>query len=69
METKTTLDLNGSLAIAGGLLAGLGAAFFLLETSALFFVGSLLGGLGLGMILSSFVGRKQVIEKSSKKTN
>jgi len=30
------LNLNGSIAIGGGLLAGLGGGLFLLETSALF---------------------------------
>lgn len=63
MKTKTTMNLNGSLAIGGGLLAGLGGAFFLLETSALYFVGCLLGGLGVGLILASIVGREKAIEK------
>jgi len=63
MKTKTGLNLNGSLAIGGGLLAGLGGAFFLLQTSALFFVGALLGGLGVGLILASIVGRDKTIEK------
>ena len=63
MKTKTTMNLNGSLAIGGGLLAGLGGAFFLLETSALYFVGCLLGGLGIGLILASIVGREKTTEK------
>ena len=63
MKTKTTLDLKGSLAIGGGLLAGLGGAFFFLQTNALFFVGCLLGGLGIGLILASIIGREKTIEK------
>jgi len=63
MKTKTTLNLNGSLAIGGGMLAGLGGAFFLLQMNPLFFVGSLLGGLGIGLILASIVGREKTIEK------
>jgi hypothetical protein len=63
MKTKTGLDLNGSLAIGGGLLAGLGVAFFFLQINPLFFVGSLLGGLGIGLILASIVGHEKTIEK------
>ena len=55
---KKTLNLNGSLAIGGGLLAGLGGGFFLLHLSALYFVGSLLGGLGVGLIIASLIGRE-----------
>ena len=58
---KTTLYMKGSIAIGGGLLAGLGGGFFLLETSALYFVGSLLAGLGVGLIIASLVGREKPI--------
>ena len=61
MKTKATLNLNGSLAIGGGLLTGLGVAFFFLQTSVLFFVGSLLGGLGIGLILAAIVGREKQV--------
>jgi len=59
---KTTMNMNGSIAIGGGLLVGLGGGFFLLETSALFFVGSLLGGLGVGLIIASIIGREKTKE-------
>ena len=59
---KTTLNLNGSLAIGGGLLAGLGVGFFLLTLSALYFVGSLLAGLGVGLLISALVGREKPAE-------
>ena len=35
MTTKTTMNLNGSLAIGGGLLAGLGIGFFFLTVNVL----------------------------------
>ena len=62
MKTKTPLNLQGSLAIGGGLLAGLGGGFFLLETNALYFVGCLLGGLGIGLIIASLTGREKEVE-------
>ena len=57
------MNLNGSLAIAGGLLAGLGGGFFFLQTNALYFVGSLLGGLGIGLIIGALVGREKEVDK------
>ncbi len=44
-------------AIGGGLLLGLGVGFFLLP-NGLAFVGSLIGGLGLGLIITSILSRK-----------
>lgn len=57
---KSTLNLNGSLAIAGGVLAGLGAGFFFLQSNALYFVGCLMAGLGLGLIIGSLIGREKI---------
>ncbi|MBW2990502.1 hypothetical protein KY348_02235 [Candidatus Woesearchaeota archaeon] len=45
-------------AVGGGLLLGLGVGFFYLQVSALWFVGSLLAGLGLGLIVTSLVSKK-----------
>ena len=42
-------------AIGGGVIAGLGVGFFFLPGSSLGFVGSLLTGLGLGLIVSSLI--------------
>ena len=42
-------------AIGGGLLIGLGVGFFFLKVSALAFVGSMLAGLGLGLMVSSIL--------------
>jgi hypothetical protein len=48
-------------AIGGGLLLGLGVGFFFLTRSALAFVGSMIAGLGLGLITTSILScrRKQ----------
>ena len=42
-------------AIGGGLLIGLGIGFFFLKASALAFVGSMLAGLGLGLMVTSIL--------------
>lgn len=42
-------------AVGGGLLVGLGVGFFFLERSAHAFVGCLLGGMGLGMLLTAIL--------------
>ena len=45
-------------AIGGGVLIGLGVGFFLLPISALYFVGSIVLGLGCGIAVSSLISRK-----------
>lgn len=47
-------------ATGGGLLMGLGAGFFYLRESALIFVGCILLGLGLGLMVTSILSRKKV---------
>lgn len=44
-------------AIGGGTLLGLGVGFFYLLTSILFFVGCLLAGIGLGLIVAAFISK------------
>ncbi len=44
-------------AIGGGLLLGLGVGLFFLQTSALAFLGCLLGGLGLGLMVTALISR------------
>lgn len=46
-------------AIGGGLLLGIGVGFFFLRESALAFVGSMLAGLGLGLIVTSILASKR----------
>ena len=46
-------------AIGGGVVVGLGVGFFLLPLSTLYFVGSLMTGLGLGIIAAAVLSRKK----------
>ena len=47
-------------AIGGGLLLGLGFGFFFLQQgSALAFVGSMIGGLGLGLLVTSIISSRK----------
>jgi hypothetical protein len=55
MENKNVKDDKSTWAIGGGLLLGLGIGFFFLQESALAFVGSILGGLGVGLIMTSII--------------
>ena len=48
-------DDKSTWAIGGGLLIGLGVGFFFLKESALIFVGCLLAGLGLGLLITSII--------------
>lgn len=45
-------------ATAGGLLVGIGVGFFFLQTSALAFVGSIMAGLGLGLIITAIISSR-----------
>jgi F0F1-type ATP synthase assembly protein I len=42
-------------AIGGGVLLGIGVGFFFLKASPLAFVGSMLVGLGLGLMVTSII--------------
>jgi hypothetical protein len=42
-------------AIGGGVLLGLGVGLFFLQESALYFIGCLIGGLGLGLMVTAFL--------------
>jgi hypothetical protein len=42
-------------AIGGGVLIGLGTGFFFLQQSALIFVGCLILGLGLGLMVTTII--------------
>jgi hypothetical protein len=52
-------DDKSTWATAGGLLLGLGVGFFFLPASALAFVGSLIAGLGLGLIVTAVLSSRQ----------
>ncbi len=55
-QTNKTGD-KSIWAVGGGLLMGLGAGFFFLRESALIFVGCLLLGLGLGLMVTSILSK------------
>jgi len=48
-------------AIGGGVLLGIGVGFFFLQTSALAFVGSILAGLGLGLVVTAIISSRSNI--------
>jgi hypothetical protein len=52
-------DDKSTWAIGGGVLLGIGVGFFFLRENTLAFVGSILGGLGLGLIVTSILSRKK----------
>ncbi len=51
-------DDKSTWAIGGGVLMGIGVGFFFLQASALAFVGSILAGLGLGLVVTAVISRK-----------
>lgn len=51
-------DDKSTWAIGGGLLLGLGVGFFFLQESPLAFVGSMIVGLGLGLIITSIISAR-----------
>jgi len=53
------MDAKGSYAVGGGLLLGLGVGFFFLQVSPLAFVGSLLAGLGLGLLVAAIMTKSK----------
>jgi len=57
MDKKNKKDDKSTWAIGGGLLIGLGVGFFFLQESALAFVGSMLAGLGFGLLIASLISK------------
>jgi len=52
-------DDKSTWATGGGLLMGLGAGFFFLRESALIFVGCILLGLGLGLMVTAILSKRK----------
>jgi len=46
-------------AIGGGVIIGLGIGFFFLPMSPLYFVGSMMAGLGLGIVVSAILSSRK----------
>jgi len=61
MDNTKKKDDKSTWAIGGGLMMGLGVGFFFLKQSALLFVGCMLVGLGLGLVITTIVssGKEQ----------
>ena len=56
-KTHNKKDDRSTWAIGGGVLLGLGVGFFFLKESPLAFVGSMLIGLGLGLMVTAIISR------------
>jgi len=54
-------DDKSTWAIGGGVVAGTGVGLFFLQTSALAFVGSILAGLGLGLVVTAIISSRSNI--------
>ena len=52
-------DDKSTWATGGGLLTGIGVGFFFLQESPLAFVGSLLAGLGIGLMVTALISTKK----------
>ncbi len=58
------LKINRDWAVGGGLFIGLGARFFLLTLHALYFVGSIFLGIGIGLLVGSMGTKKEEAKDS-----
>ena len=57
MDNPNRKDDRSTWATGGGLLLGMGAGFFFLRESPLAFVGCMLLGLGLGLVITSIISK------------
>jgi hypothetical protein len=55
MSERDLIEDKSIWATGGGVLLGVGVGFFFLQESVFAFVGSILGGLGLGLIATSII--------------
>ena len=58
MQKTSKNEDRSTWAIGGGLLLGTGIGFFYLQANPLAFVGCILAGLGLGLLVTSIISRK-----------
>ena len=47
-------------AIGGGTMLGVGIGLIFLQTSALWFIGYIIAGIGLGLVITSILSKKQI---------
>ena len=57
MEKTNQKDDKSTWAIGGGLMLGLGIGFFFLKASVFAFVGCIIAGLGLGLVITSIISK------------
>ena len=57
-DTNSKTD-RSTWAIGGGVVAGIGVGFFFLQQSALAFVGCILAGLGVGLVVTALLSAKR----------
>jgi len=57
MSNNDNRSDKSTWAIGGGVLLGLGVGFFFLDQSALYFIGSLIAGLGVGLIATAIISK------------
>lgn len=55
MEKANKNEDKSTWAIGGGVLLGIGVGFFFLRVSPMAFVGCILAGLGVGLIITSII--------------
>jgi hypothetical protein len=58
-------DDRSTWAIGGGLLLGFGVGFVFLRVSVMAFIGSMIAGLGLGLLITSILSSRRKQEKNS----
>lgn len=56
-NVKDNYEDKSTWAIGGGFMVGLGVGFFFLTQSALYFVGSILAGIGVGLMATSIISK------------
>ena len=57
MDKTNEKQDKSTWAIGGGLLLGIGVGFFFLKASALAFVGCIVAGLGLGLVITAIISK------------
>ena len=57
MSDNDSMSDKSTWAIGGGVLLGLGFGFFFLAQSALYFVGCILAGIGVGLIATAIISK------------
>ena len=57
MSNESNKSDKTTWAIGGGVLLGLGVGFFFLHQSALYLVGSLIAGLGAGLLAAAILSK------------